>query len=195
MSYQILGYGYTWWRGDPLPALAPLSDFCTVATNEYSLIAELAQLHIDEIQRRVHGGHHPYIAYLDRQPVAYGWSAASHGAIQELKLRFAIPMRNRYLWDFATLPAWRGRGVYPRLLQAIVQLEGAIVDRFWIGHTADNTASRRGIVKAGFQEVEALVASPTGSLHIMALGPTTRAEASPMGLRLGVIESTSVRAR
>jgi GNAT superfamily N-acetyltransferase len=195
MSYQILGYGYTWWRGDPLPALAPLPGFRVVATNQYSLIAELAQLAVDETQRRVHGDHQPYIAYLDGQPVAYGWSAAREGAIQELELEFAIPAHNRYLWDFATLPAWRGRGVYPRLLQAVLQLEAAMVDRFWIGHTADNMASRRGIIKAGFQQVEALVASPTGHLHIMAMGPSACAEVSPMGLRLGVIERTSDRAR
>ncbi len=195
MSYQILGYGYTWWRGDPLPPLAPLSGFRAVATENYPLIAELAQLQLEDVQTRVHDSNQPYIAYLVGQPIAYGWSAAREGAIQELGLEFAIPMGNRYLWDFATLPEWRGRGVYPRLLQAILCVEGLMVDRFWIGHTADNMASRRGIVKAGFQEVEALVASPAGSLHIMAMGSTARAQFSPMGLRLGVIEAHRERAR
>ncbi len=189
MSYQILGYGYTWWRGDPVPALAPLRGFQVVATENIPVIAALAQLEPEEIQTRVQGGNHPYVAYLAGQPVAYGWSAARQGSIQELDLKFTIPMGSRYLWDFATLPEWRGRGVYPRLLQAILYAEGPVAERFWIGHTADNMASRRGILKAGFQEVEALVASSTGSLQIMALGSTARARASPMGLHLGVIET------
>lgn len=189
MSYQILGYGYTWWRGDPLPALVPLPGFRAVATENYQLIAALARLQLDEVQARVHAGNQPYIAYLEEHPVAYGWSAARAGSIQELGFEFEIPPHNRYLWDFATLPEWRGRGVYPRLLQAILDAEGLMADRFWIGHTADNIASRRGIVKAGFQEIEALVISSDGSLHIMATGSSARANVSPMGLRLGVIET------
>ncbi len=195
MSYRLLGYGYTWWRGDPLPALAPLPGFRAVATDKYPLIAELAQLQLDEIQARARGGNQAYIAYLDEHPVAYGWSAASEGAIQEVGLEFAIPPRNRYLWDFATLPAWRGRGIYPRLLQAILAAEAPLADRFWIGHTADNMASRRGIIKAGFQEVEALVALPGGNLKIMAIGSSARANVSPMGLRLGVIQTDRAKER
>ncbi len=193
MPYQILGYGYTWWRGDLLPPLAPLAGFRTVAAAHSLLLAELAQLQLEEIHRREQAGNQPYIAYVDQQPVAYGWSATRRGSIQELGLEFAIPSGNRYLWDFATLPEWRGRGIYPCLLQAILRVEGAMVQRFWIGHTAANMASRRGVIKAGFQEVEVLVAAPRGSLHIMATGVTARAKVSPMGLRLGVIESNRER--
>jgi GNAT superfamily N-acetyltransferase len=91
------------------------------------------------------------------------------------------------LWDFATLPAWRGRGIYPRLLQAVLAAEQGVAQRFWIGHTAENAASQHGIVKAGFQLVEALVMLPQGALAILPFGPRSRAEVSPMGLCLDVL--------
>jgi GNAT superfamily N-acetyltransferase len=191
MSYQILGYGYTWWCGDPLPDLPPLFGFSTAPTDDYSLVAELAQLELQEVQRRVQGANRPYVAYLGRCPVAYGWSAAKEGSIHELQLNFAIPTENRYFWDFVTLPAWRGQGIYPRMLQAILSYERVDAHRFWIGHTADNQSSARGIIKAGFQQVEALVVFPDERLKIMAVGHSARAQVSPMGLRLGVLQTDS----
>jgi glycosyltransferase involved in cell wall biosynthesis len=73
-------------------------------------------------------------------------------SIGELGLEFAIPAGNRYLWDFATLPAWRGIRIYPRLLHVIVNRESIEAERFWIGHVDGNSASGRGIVKAGYAE-------------------------------------------
>lgn len=69
----------------------------------------------------------------------------------ELQLEFALGPKTAYLWDFATLPAWRGRGIYPRLLQAIVCAEAA--RQFWIMHAPENGASARGIRRAGFTPV------------------------------------------
>jgi GNAT superfamily N-acetyltransferase len=187
MAYQILGYGYTWWSGDPLPQLSSEAGLRIVPTDDVALLAELARLDRDEVSRRIQQSHQPYLALLDRQPVAYGWSATKTGAVDELNLLFTIPPGNRYLWDFATLPQWRGRGVYPRLLQAILQQEQPVAERFWIGHTADNHASRRGILHAGFQLVEAMALSSAGALTILPIGASGRAMHSPMGLKLGVL--------
>lgn len=187
MPYQTLGYGYTWWRDDPLPALVPVPGLRVELTSQYALLAELADLSLAEVQRRADAGHQPYLAYVEQHAAAYGWSATQHGAIDELDLRFEIPAANRYLWDFVTLPDWRGQGIYAHLLQAILHSEAPEATRFWIGHTADNAASRRGIIKAGFQEIETLVRSPNGSLHIMPRGTSGRAMVSPMALHRGTV--------
>src|SRR5262249_35635739 len=50
---------------------------------------------------------------------------------------------------------WRGLGIYPRLLQAILAREAGEAQRFWIGHVRENRASGRGIVKAGFGTIGA----------------------------------------
>jgi GNAT superfamily N-acetyltransferase len=187
MSVHILGYGATWWRGDPLPTLPPLPGFRVVLPDDDLLLADLTHLAKTTIQQRRADGHQPYLAYLRQDPVAYGWVASEHAAIDELDLAFAVPAESRYLWDFLTLPDWRGRGFYPRLLQAIVRRERASVQRLWLAMTADNPAAHRAVVKAGFQVVEALVREPTGRLHILMVGETERALASPLGIRLGVI--------
>ena len=189
MNYRKLGYGYAWWKGDPLPELEPLPGFHAAATDDDRLITDLAQLDVAEVRRRIERSHRPYVAYLDQQPVAYGWVATTQGAIDELSFTFAIPPRNRYLWDFVTLPAWRGRGIYARLLQTIIRQERVAADRFWIGHTVDNIASCQGILKAGFQQIEALIMLAGGTLKIKALGASGRAQFSPMALQLGVLEA------
>lgn len=141
---------YSWRRSDPSGNLTQLQGFSVELTTDYQLLAELARLDLIEILTRVGDGHRPYLARLNGAPVAYGWSATSHASIGELGLAFGIPAGNRYLWDFVTLPAWRGIGIYPRLLHEIVSRESIEAEQFWIGHVDNNHASRRGIVKAGF---------------------------------------------
>jgi GNAT superfamily N-acetyltransferase len=187
MTYRMLGYGYTWWHGDPLPCLPPLTGLHVLPTDDAELIAALAQLEPAEVTERMCQANQAYVAYIGTEPAAYGWSAARTGAISELAFDFEIPPGNRYLWDFVTMPAWRGHGIYPRLLQAILTAEQSRAQRFWIGHTADNNASQHGIVKAGFQLVEALVMFADATLAILPFGPRSRAEVSPMGLCLDVV--------
>ncbi|WP_029215355.1 GNAT family N-acetyltransferase [Kallotenue papyrolyticum] len=185
-TYQILGYGYTWWRGDALPTLPPLPGWRVTGAAPQILAAISGQTPA-EIEQRLRAAHQPYLAWLDDQPVAYGWSATRQGAIEELELRFTIPPGNRYLWDFVTLPAWRGRGIYGRLLQAILGLEAPHAERFWIATTVDNHAAQRAILRAGFRRVDALVRTAEGRLRVLALDHGERAAVGPFGLQLGLL--------
>ena len=142
---------YAWWRGDPLPELPPLPGFRAARTDNIDNLSQLSGLDVRELEARIGSGDVPYVAWLEGEPVAYGWSARRRGKIGELVIEFEIPAGSRYLWDFVTLPAWRGKGVYPRLLQEILGVEGGEAERFWIGHHPENLASGRGISKAGFQ--------------------------------------------
>jgi GNAT superfamily N-acetyltransferase len=184
---------YSWWRSDPCANLTHLPGFDVEIAEDYRLVAELARLDLAEILARVRGGHRPYIACLSGVPVAYGWSAVNRASIGELGLEFAIPAGNRYLWDFATLPAWRGMGIYPHLLQAILSRESIEADRFWIGHVYGNSASGRGIVKAGFGEAGATGCRNGRALTFTTTGPAARARACAGLLGLGMTLSRSVR--
>lgn len=139
----------TWWRGDPLPELPPLPSFAARRVTRWDEARRVTGLTEDRVVLRFQGGHRPYAAFLDDEPVAYGWAALQSGGIEELDFSFEVPPDDCYLWDFVTLPDWRGRGIYPHLLQAILRQEDA-VSRFWIGYEAGNEASARGIAKAGF---------------------------------------------
>ena len=107
----------------------------------------------DEMARRLAEGHRAYVALRDGAPAAWGWSATRSAAIGELGSTFRVPAGERYLWNFVTAPAHRGRGIYPRLLDAIVRAESAEAERFWVAHAPENRASGAGITKAGFRTV------------------------------------------
>lgn len=146
-----------WWHGDPRPLLEPIDGFQIRRSADTSRIATLAGITPYEAATRMQNGHLLYIGWLHHQPVAYGWSAVQRAEIGEIGCSFVIPDGDRYLWDFATLPAWRGHGLFPRLLQAIVSAESVAVGRFWIAYLPQNGASERGIIKAGFRTVGAVV--------------------------------------
>jgi GNAT superfamily N-acetyltransferase len=176
----------TWWASDPLMELAPLSDFhVQQATNDVQL-ATINRISAKEVQQRRSAGHVPYVGYMDDEAVTYGWVATREASIGELNLAFSIAADSRYLWDFATLPEWQGRGLYPRLLQAIVQAERA--DRFWIIHAPENLPSGAGMHKAGFQAVGQLSFQRDNSLGLIPFDQPDRARVGAALLDVPVIE-------
>jgi GNAT superfamily N-acetyltransferase len=180
MATQPLGILYAWRRGDPLPLLPSFEGFSAAPSEDDALLAQLASLSVDEVRARRAAGHRLYLARLGTDPVAYGWAATRAFEIGELSLQLELAPNTRYLWDFATLEPWRGRGVYPRLLQAILRTEDTAVQHFWIGHDVFNAASRQGIRAAGFQPAGHLVQLRDGSLSMQSAPDTdpTRAEAA-----------------
>src|SRR3954447_12629736 len=132
------GMAWTWWRGDPLPSLEPLAGLTVERAPADLMLAQLNRVPRSEVLSRVWAGHRPYVARMDGEPVAYGWVATRTAEVADGRCRFRIPTSERYLWDFATVSAWRGRGIYPRLLQAILLAEAAGTERFWILHEWSN---------------------------------------------------------
>ena len=172
---DFVGPWYAWWPGDPLPALPRLPGFAAAPADDDRALAALAGLAVEELAARRRAGHRPYLARLDGEPVAHGWSSGGVVEIGELGLAFTLPPGERYLWGFATAERWRGRGLYPRLLQAILRLEGLTGVRYWIGHTPENAASARGILKAGFHQVGDVYRLPGGRFALVPTGPLERA--------------------
>ncbi len=122
-------------------------------------------------------------------PVAYGWVATQEGSLAAFQLSFAIPSGNCYLYGFLTFPEWRGRGIYPHLLQAIIHQE-QLVDRFWIGYLPDNEASGRGVSKAGFHVVSDLVLADGHVSGMTLFESSERAQASADFFHLPVVTGT-----
>lgn len=116
-------------------------------------MALLQERRDEAIQARFEEGHRAYVATVDGTPAAWGWVATRTATIGEPKVGFAIPGEVRYLWNFVTLRPFRGRGIYPRLLEAIVEAEAAEAEQFWIASAPENHASGSGIEKAGFSLV------------------------------------------
>jgi GNAT superfamily N-acetyltransferase len=176
----------TWWRGDPLPNLSPLPSFSVHRSTDAQLIAQLTNLSLQTIATRFQAGKRLYLAFMSDMPVAYGWVGTREGRISDLQWTFALPARNCYLHGFLTLPEWRGRGIYPHLLQSIIGQEPSF-DRFWIGYLPDNTASGRGISKAGFHVVSDLVVTGSRACGLTLFESSERALASVDVFHLPVV--------
>ena len=193
MSDQtILGCEYNWSRGDPLPELEPLEAFGAAVAADVELLARLHGVAPDEIQRRFDEGNRCYLAYLDGEPVGYGWVATKVGRIEEAGLSWPLGPQDRHLWDFVTLPPYRGRGVYPHLLQTILRAESEGAEHFWIGHRGDNLATQRGILKAGFKLHWQFVLTAGGELDHQPQGDMARVTADPRwGMMQAIFENVT----
>lgn len=168
----------TWWRGDTLPQLSPLPDFSVSATNDPAILRQITHLSEAEIKRRLEAGHQPYLGLMQGKPAAYGWMATRCADIGELGLVFCLPPSQRYLWDFATLPKWRGRGIYPRLLQTILTQATSQASYFWIIHAPENGPSAAGIRKAGFAPVGQISLGQNGQVALTGTGEAKRVQAA-----------------
>ncbi len=116
------------------------------------------------ILQRFATGRHCYAARVDGKLAAYGWVTFDEEAIGELGQRFRLKAGEAYIWDCATLPAYRGQLLYPALLSYIVsELRAAGLCRVWIGADTDNLVSQQGMALAGFQPaIDFLVESAQG---------------------------------
>lgn len=177
----------TWWISDPMTNLTPLPEFQVGITPNDVQLAAINRISVTEVEQRRQAGHLPYVGYLNETAVTYGWVATHKASIGELNLEFAIPADSRYLWDFATLPEWQGRGLYPRLLQAIVKAEQA--KHYWVIHAPENLPSGAGMQKAGFQSVGQLSFQQNGSLGLIPIEQPERARVGAALLGVPLIEA------
>lgn len=178
----------TLWRSDPLPCLPAVAGFHAAICDDDAMLATLNRISIAEIRTRRRDGHRPYVAYLHGMPVAYGWVATRTASIGELSLTITLSHGDRYLWDFATLPAWQGRGLYPSLLQAILRQEAQEAERFWIIYAPENLPSGAGMRKAGFLAATELSFDAGGQVRLAALGVQERGRAAADLLSLPLVQ-------
>jgi GNAT superfamily N-acetyltransferase len=115
-------------------------------------------LTLKEITKRLESGRQCYSAWVDGQIAAYGWVSLEEEEIGELNLRIKLLPGEAYIWDCATLPAYREKLLYSALLIYILgALRSQNLCRAWIGADLDNIASQKGIARAGFHHVADLV--------------------------------------
>ncbi len=146
---------------EPVPAVLPRvattfrrvgPDFvpALVSTMDHDASAELLQ--------RFETGRRCYTAWVGDQLASYGWVSFDEEHIGELNLRIHLLQGEVYIWDCATVPAFRRNGLYSALLGYIItQLHAEGFCRAWIGADMDNKPSQQGIARAGFHHVGDLV--------------------------------------
>jgi GNAT superfamily N-acetyltransferase len=174
-----------------MPALASLPALEVHRVWDADFMAGLQTRAVETIEQRFADGHRAYVAWVHEEPAAWGWVATRTATIGELSATFSLSRDERYLWNFVTLAAFRGQGIYPRLLQAIVRAEAATAERFWIAYAPENHASGSGIAKAGFSAQAEVSFDLNGR---PALRPIARGGATLASRVLGIRETSETLA-
>jgi len=144
---------YTFSHSDKLSPVKIPAGLKMELSTDIVLLSIISNTTMEEVTKRLANDNLAFVAYLNNQPAAFGWMARDNAKIGELNHEFILPPGNRYLWNFRTLEAYRGLGIYPALLQYILQKADDDANRFWIIHAPENQASLKGIEKAGFAYV------------------------------------------
>ncbi len=111
-----------------------------------------------EFLNRFESGRRCYMAWVGDELASYGWVSFDEEHIGELNLRIKLLPGEAYIWDCATIPAFRRNHLYSALLSYIIaELRAEDFCRAWIGADMDNQPSQRGIARAGFHHVADLV--------------------------------------
>lgn len=103
----------------------------------------------DDYHNRFLSGHIFYFWAYSGQPVSYGWvNPTGKHILGELALEMKLESEMEVLYDFHTFEDYRGKGLYPALLQKICDRNSRskLIYVF-----PANTGSVRGIRKANFQ--------------------------------------------
>jgi GNAT superfamily N-acetyltransferase len=143
----------------PVPARVPVTFAEARQADLAELSAAMGLATTEKLQKRLQGlGQNRRRCFLIRESggtiAAYGWVTHGVECVGELERTFHLRRDEAYLWDFVTLPAWRGQRLYSALLSYIIyQLHREGVPLTWIGAGRPNRPSVRGIAKAGFRHV------------------------------------------
>lgn len=144
---------YTFSHSDKLTSVKIPAGLKIEVSADIRLLSILGNTTMEEVAKRLANDNLAFVANVNNQPAAFGWMARDNVRIGELNHEFILPTGNRYLWNFRTMEAYRGLGIYPALLQYILQNGDVEAKRFWIIHAPENNASLKGIQKAGFEYV------------------------------------------
>ncbi len=151
--YRLPASEITQRDGDPAIVRDSLSDLLCYEPAEPSQASK--QQFLLAAMKRIEAGVHVYTHVQDGRLVHYGWLTPreSKSFITEVGCGYEYPPNTSVMWDFYTLPACRGQGLYSRSLRRILSDVAAIAgtEFVYIAVLADNWPSRRAIEKAGFK--------------------------------------------
>jgi hypothetical protein len=134
--------------------------------SEIELLAQIGPIDRELARSRFARGDTCYVAYLCGRIAHFAWAQRS-GRHWIADAGRTVDVLGGHLWIYHCLTAeWaRGHRIYPAVLSHVVRTARLEFREIWIYTTADNVASQRGILRAGFQML--------GQLDAFAIGPLT----------------------
>ncbi len=118
---------------------------------------------IEEVQgklltsSRFERGEKCFVALHEGEVVSFIWGAHGIVGVEEINMGVQPGPAEIYLYDAFTLAPWRGNNLYPAVLRSALEYaRGLDLSRTLIFVDSENTASRRGVIKAGFVHFQTL---------------------------------------
>src|SRR5258707_13583773 len=97
------------------------------------------------VLQRFDNGRHCYVGRIEGTVATYGWVTFDEEDIGELSLSIRLKAGEAYIWNCATLPAYRGERLYPALLTPVIgELHRQGVRRGWIWPEPHNLPAPKG---------------------------------------------------
>lgn len=151
----------------PVPLMPRIpADFMRAGPQDVQELAQAMAGDPIRMQQRLATGRHCYIGWVEGKLASYGWVTFDEEGIGELGLRIRLQDGEAYIWGCETLSAYRGQRLYPALLTYMLdQLQRAGMHRVWIGADADNFASQKGFILAGFQPIADVMLTRAETTH------------------------------
>jgi RimJ/RimL family protein N-acetyltransferase len=115
---------------------------------------------VQDARERLARRHHLHIARLEGRIAHVAWVREEQViTASEVGPGCQVPLERpgRVIYDCWTPSAFRGRGVYPQVLHALIADAHRAGKDAWIYCLRENAASRRGIEKAGFRMTHRMV--------------------------------------
>ena len=141
-----------------LPATAgaagqrPEVRFAAVSAAEAAPLAAAMGLAESEVLGRLARGSRVIAAWQGDEVASYCWISVHRERVGEHARDLTLPAGDSYVWDCATVPRFRGQGLYRSLLRQIAEtLAGEGQRRIWIGASSANEASNRTFSTVGFR--------------------------------------------
>jgi ribosomal protein S18 acetylase RimI-like enzyme len=125
--------------------------FTPIGGAEAALLAAAMEVPESEVVGRLARGCRVLAAWQGDEVASYCWISAHREHVGELARDLSLPAGESYVWDCATVPRYRGQGMYRSLLRRIAEtLTGEGQRRVWIGASSTNEASNRTFATVGF---------------------------------------------
>lgn len=140
------------------------------------LAAAMDQVDRSPVVQRFKSGRRCYAGWVDGIIATYCWVSMESETIGEMEHELQLLENEAYIWDCATLPAYRRNRLYSALLSEMLRMlneEG--FQRVWIGSNLENKASLLGFENAGFQPITKLTYFRVLNLRLFWLSPYSSA--------------------
>ncbi len=137
---------------EPVVVLTGEIEYRLVGSDDFPWDTHPMTEHAAVYRQRFAEGGEALIGSTSGEIVFSAWVQRMAVRIDEIAWLWRLPDLSATVYDVATMPAWRGRGVYP---EALRRCSGLLADEgvryLWIYAEEDNAASLRGIEKALFE--------------------------------------------